>query len=150
MGHLGSHYKKYILKGADDQGIVNKVSNFFSNYNLNIIEVNTFLESAPITGSPLFNMEVTISYNNSNNIDEINCDLNNTLYDDFYCSIYDDLFYDDRKYAHQVTNIERIAKIDKNSNGMDKIIKNCNSGNPKRIKKLKHAIIINIAKDGRK
>ena len=66
------YYKKYILKGADDQGIVNKVSNFFSNYNLNIIEVNTFLESAPITGSPLFNMEVTISYNNSNNIDEIN------------------------------------------------------------------------------
>ena len=44
---------------------------------------------------------------------------NNTLYDDFYCSIYDDLFYDDKKYAHQVTNIERIAKINKNSNILD-------------------------------
>ena len=52
--------KKYLIKGADDQGIVNGISNFFSNNNINIIEINTFLESAPITGAPLFNMEIMI------------------------------------------------------------------------------------------
>ena len=61
--NLPDKSKKYILKGADDQGIVNKVSNFFSNQNINIIELNTFIESAPITGAPLFNMEIIIGYN---------------------------------------------------------------------------------------
>ena len=44
---------------------------------------------------------------------------NNTLYDDFYCSIYDDLVYDDKKNDFEVTNIDRIAKITKNSNILD-------------------------------
>jgi len=73
--------KKYLINGADNQGIVNRISNFFSNNNINIIEVNTFLESAPITGTPLFNMEIMINYNNSNNISEINSKLNNLCED---------------------------------------------------------------------
>ncbi len=44
---------------------------------------------------------------------------NNTLYDDFYCSIYDELVYDDKKNDFEVTNIDRIAKINKNSNILD-------------------------------
>ena len=73
--------KKYLIKGADNQGIVNGISNFFSNNNINIIEVNTFLESAPITGAPLFNMVIMINYNNSNNIPEIDSKLNNLCED---------------------------------------------------------------------
>jgi glycine cleavage system transcriptional repressor len=69
------YFKKYLIKGADNQGIVNKVSSFFSNQDINIIEVNTFLESAPITGTPLFNMEIIINYNNSNNITDIDSKL---------------------------------------------------------------------------
>ena len=41
----------------------------------NIIEVNTFIEPAPITGSPLFNMEVKIEYNSSFKQDQIKKDL---------------------------------------------------------------------------
>jgi len=73
--NLPDKSKKYILKGADDQGIVNKVSNLFSNQNINIIELNTFIESAPITGAPLFNMEIIIGYNNSIYIEDINSNL---------------------------------------------------------------------------
>tara|TARA_B110000263_G_C14958441_1_gene351400 strand:+ start:69 stop:569 length:501 start_codon:yes stop_codon:yes gene_type:complete len=69
------HSKQYLIKGADDQGIVNKVSKIFSNHDINIIEVNTFLESAPITGTPLFNMEIIISYNNSKDISDIDSKL---------------------------------------------------------------------------
>ena len=73
--------KKYLINGADNQGIVNRISNFFSNNNINIIEVNTFLESAPITGAPLFNMVIMINYNKSNNISEIDSKLNNLCED---------------------------------------------------------------------
>jgi len=68
---------KYIITGADNQGIVNRVSNFFSKRNINIIEVNTYVELAPTTGSPLFNMEITITYNNNHNIDELYSKLSN-------------------------------------------------------------------------
>lgn len=44
---------------------------------------------------------------------------NNELYDDFYCSIYDELVYDDHKNDFEVKNIDRIAKIDKSSNVLD-------------------------------
>ena len=46
----------YFIKGSDDQGIVDKVSEFFSNKDINITEIETFIEQAPITGSPLFNI----------------------------------------------------------------------------------------------
>ena len=71
------YYKKYVIKGVDDQGIVNKVSKFFSSHNINIIEIDTFLESAPITGAPLFNMKITISHNQSNDIPNIESELIN-------------------------------------------------------------------------
>ena len=67
----------YIITGADNQGIINKVSNFFSKRNINIVEVNTYIESAPTTGSPLFNMEITITYNDNHNIDELYSKLSN-------------------------------------------------------------------------
>ena len=52
--------RTYFIKGSDDQGIVNKISEFFSNKNINISEIETFIEQAPITGAPLFNMKITV------------------------------------------------------------------------------------------
>ena len=68
---------KYIITGADNQGIINRVSNFFSKRNINIVEVNTNIELAPITGSPLFNMKITVTYNDSHNIDDLYSKLSN-------------------------------------------------------------------------
>ena len=70
-----NYSKEYLIKGSDDQGIVNKISRFFSNQDINITEVNTFLESAPTTGTPLFNMEIIIDHNNSINITDIDSKL---------------------------------------------------------------------------
>lgn len=44
---------------------------------------------------------------------------NNDLYDDFYCSIYDDLVYDTTRNEFEVQEITNIAKINKNSNILD-------------------------------
>ena len=49
--------------GADDQGIVNTISQYLEKNNINITEVDTFIEQAPTTGAPLFNMRVVIEYN---------------------------------------------------------------------------------------
>ena len=66
---------KYLIKGSDDQGIVETISNYFKNQNLNIIEIDTFIESAPITGSPLFNLKVTVEKNSAINLEKVNKDL---------------------------------------------------------------------------
>ena len=64
--------KTYFIKGSDDQGIINTVSECFTKNSINIIEVDTFIELAPITGSPLFNMRITIEYTIDINLDRIN------------------------------------------------------------------------------
>ena len=57
--------KNYLIKGADDQGIIDRISNYFKDKNINITEMETFIESAPITGAPLFNMSINIKINES-------------------------------------------------------------------------------------
>ena len=77
---MSKEYNKinqYLISGADNQGIIKKVSSFLSKNNINIIELNTFVQLAPITGSPLFNMEITISYNDNHNIEKIYSKLSN-------------------------------------------------------------------------
>ena len=57
--------KTYLIKGADNQGIIDSISKFFYDKKINIIQIDSYIEMAPITGSPLFNMEITITYNQS-------------------------------------------------------------------------------------
>ena len=65
-----------MIIGSDDQGIVNTISQYFENNNINIIEVDTFIQQAPTTGSPLFNMRIVVEYNKkSTNIDKTTKDL---------------------------------------------------------------------------
>ena len=66
---------QYLIKGADDQGIVDTISNYFKDKNLNITEIDTFIESAPITGAPLFNMKITIECNPITDAQQIEKDL---------------------------------------------------------------------------
>ena len=66
--------KNYLIKGADDQGIIDTISNYFRDNEINITEINTFVESAPTTGSPLFNMEISIE-SNTDRLEKIKLDL---------------------------------------------------------------------------
>tara|TARA_B100001142_G_scaffold182201_1_gene181748 strand:+ start:1233 stop:1727 length:495 start_codon:yes stop_codon:yes gene_type:complete len=66
---------KYLVKGSDDQGIVKTISNYFKGQNLNITELDTFIESAPITGSPLFNLKITVEHNSATNLENVKKDL---------------------------------------------------------------------------
>ena len=72
-----NNIKTYLIKGADDQGIINKISEYLSNKNINIIEVDTFINAAPITGAPLFNLKITIENNQLINFNELNVKLTN-------------------------------------------------------------------------
>ena len=44
---------------------------------------------------------------------------NNEIYDNFYCSLYDQLVYDEKKNDFEVIQIDKIAKINNNSNVLD-------------------------------
>lgn len=44
---------------------------------------------------------------------------NNNLYDDFYCSIYDDLMFDSVKNKYELDEMKYITKLNKNSNILD-------------------------------
>ena len=66
--------KNYLIKGADDQGIIDTISNYFRDNEINITEINTFVESAPTTGSPLFNMKISIE-SNTDRLEKIKLDL---------------------------------------------------------------------------
>jgi len=51
----------FILKGADTEGIVHQCTQLFSSLKINIIDLETHLINAPITGSPLFYIKAIIS-----------------------------------------------------------------------------------------
>ena len=51
----------FILKGADTEGIVHQCTQLFSDLKINIIDLETQLINAPITGTPLFYIKAIIS-----------------------------------------------------------------------------------------
>jgi glycine cleavage system regulatory protein len=65
----------YLIKGSDDQSIVERISNYFKIQNLNITEIDTFVEPAPVTGSPLFNIKVTVEHSSTTNSETVDKDL---------------------------------------------------------------------------
>ena len=48
------------LYGADNEGIVSRVSDILSKNNINILELNTDTHNAPISGTTLFHMQAKI------------------------------------------------------------------------------------------
>ena len=49
------------LSGADNEGIVKVLSKYMEEKSINIIEMDTHISQAPISGSPLFNLHASIS-----------------------------------------------------------------------------------------
>ena len=49
------------LSGADNEGIVKVLSKYLEGKSINIVEMDTHISQAPISGSPLFNLNAAIS-----------------------------------------------------------------------------------------
>ena len=68
-------YQLYI-NGADNEGIVHAFSKYLSDIDINIDEVNTKIENAPMSATPLFMMDIIISVKIKINIPEVTQRLN--------------------------------------------------------------------------
>lgn len=64
------------INGADNEGIVHSFSNLLSELEINIDEVNTKIENAPMSATPLFMMDLIIGSKSKINIQKINEKLN--------------------------------------------------------------------------
>tara|TARA_B100000700_G_C14973176_1_gene822500 strand:- start:385 stop:894 length:510 start_codon:yes stop_codon:yes gene_type:complete len=53
--------KKLLLNGTDNEGIVFSVTDFLAKYDINIKNLTTEIQQAPITGINLFYMEATLN-----------------------------------------------------------------------------------------
>jgi len=56
----GENYQ-ILLSGADNEGIVKVLSKYLKEKSINIIEMDTHISQAPISGSPLFNLNAGVS-----------------------------------------------------------------------------------------
>jgi len=65
-----------FINGADNEGIVYQFSNYLSNIDINIEEVNTKIENAPISATPLFMMDIIIGAKKKINLKELTAELN--------------------------------------------------------------------------
>ena len=72
-----SNLYKFSLKGADTEGLVYKFTDLLSSYGINVENMDTEINNAPITGHPLFFLTSIVDIPNSVNIDKIKHDLNN-------------------------------------------------------------------------
>ena len=59
---LGDNKKyKINLNGADNEGIVKVLSKYLAENSINILEMETHISQAPISGTPLFNLNASVS-----------------------------------------------------------------------------------------
>ena len=61
----------FILKGADNEGIVHNCTKLFNKLNINVIDLETKILNAPITGSPLFYIKAIIYLTDINILDTL-------------------------------------------------------------------------------
>ncbi len=66
-----------LLKGADHEGIVHKVSSFLRDQSINIQSVETTVVNAPVSGSPLFQMKALVQVPPAISVAELRKRLNN-------------------------------------------------------------------------
>ena len=64
------------LSGADNEGIVKVLSKYLAGKSINILEMETHISNAPITGTPLFNLLAIITIPDNTDLAEIQSDLN--------------------------------------------------------------------------
>ena len=63
------------LSGADNEGIVKVLSEYLSGKSINILEMETHISNAPVTGTPLFNLLAIITIPDNTDLAEIQSDL---------------------------------------------------------------------------
>ena len=63
------------LNGADNEGIVKVLSKYLAGKSINILEMETHISNAPVTGTPLFNLRAITAIPQSLNIMDIQSDL---------------------------------------------------------------------------
>ena len=61
---------------SDNEGIIYIFSNLFKKHNINIINMDTFVKNAPITGSPIFVLESILMLPNKIKLESFKKDLN--------------------------------------------------------------------------
>ena len=64
------------LSGADNEGIVKVLSKYLKGKSINILEMQTYISNAPITGTSLFNLKAITAIPENMNIMDIQSDLN--------------------------------------------------------------------------
>ena len=64
------------LSGADNEGIVKVLSKYLTGKSINILEMQTHITNAPITGTPLFNLKAMTALPENIKIRGIQSDLN--------------------------------------------------------------------------
>ena len=63
------------LSGADNEGIVKVLSKYLAEKSINILDIQTHISNAPITGTPLFNLKTITTIPENLNIIDIQSDL---------------------------------------------------------------------------
>ena len=62
---IGDNEKYQIdLNGADNEGIVKVLSKYLAEKSINVLEMETHISHAPISGTPLFNLNASVSVPN--------------------------------------------------------------------------------------
>ena len=62
---IGDNKKYQIdLNGADNEGIVKVLSKYLAEKSINVLEMETHISHAPISGTPLFNLNASVSVPN--------------------------------------------------------------------------------------
>ena len=70
----GENYQ-ISLSGADNEGIVKVLSKYLAGKSINILEMETHISNAPVTGTPLFNLLAIITIPDNTDLAEIQFDL---------------------------------------------------------------------------
>ena len=69
------------LSGADNEGIVKVLSKYLEEKSINIIEMDTYVSQAPVSGTPLFNLKAITSTPMNLIISDIQSDLSQIAQD---------------------------------------------------------------------
>jgi glycine cleavage system transcriptional repressor len=64
------------LNGADNEGIIDVLSNYLVEKSMNIQDMDTNISNAPVTGTPLFNLRAIVEKTKNINLMEVEKDLN--------------------------------------------------------------------------
>ena len=63
------------LSGADNEGIVKVLSKYLAGKSINILEMETHISNAPVTGTPLFNLKAITTIPKSLNLMDIQSEI---------------------------------------------------------------------------